>query len=278
MLPTSVSQPEQCHLSFYKFVQIEDPDAIVDRFRDITEHLTGSLLIAQEGINGVIAGPVAQVDSFEHALRTDPELKGLFTDIVIKRTLCSTLPFGRMKVHKKPEIVALGVEGIQAIGKPGVQLSPAQWRELLNEDDVVVIDNRNSFEYRLGHFNKAIDPKVSHFRDFPEFIEHNLDTWKSSGKKVAMYCTGGIRCEKTGAWLQERGLTVYQLEGGILNYFAQMPDADRDWTGECFVFDSRIALDTHLNETSTTLEDVYDEELDGKWRVERARRLSGDDF
>jgi UPF0176 protein len=104
--------------------------------------------------------------------------------------------------------------------------------------------------------------------------------WREQGKRVAMYCTGGIRCEKTSAWMRELGLTVYQLEGGILNYFQQMPDAQRDWRGECFVFDNRVALDTQLQETATTLDDVYQQEADGAWRLERGRRLeqAGEDL
>jgi UPF0176 protein len=142
---------------------------------------------------------------------------------------------------------------------------------------VVLIDNRNSFEYRLGHFHKAIDPQVAHFRDFAKFMQTHAAEWKAQGKRVAMYCTGGIRCEKTSAWMASNGLQVYQLEGGILNYFARMPDAERDWSGECFVFDNRIALDTQLQETTTTLEQVYEAEPDGAWRLERARRLMADD-
>ena len=104
-----------------------------------------------------------------------------------------------------------------------------------------MIDNRNSFEYRLGRFKHAIDPGVDNFRDFPGYIQAQAPKWKAAGKRVAMYCTGGLRCEKTSSWMQDMGLTVYELDGGILNYFQQMPDADKDWQGECFVFDNRIA-------------------------------------
>jgi len=138
---------------------------------------------------------------------------------------------------------------------------------------VVVIDNRNSFEYRLGKFKSAIDPQVANFRDFPNYVEATAQAWKAQGKRVAMYCTGGIRCEKSSVWMREQGLDVFQLEGGILNYFQSMPDAEKDWDGECFVFDNRIALNTKLQETDTTLEQVYDAEPDGQWRIARARRL-----
>ena len=142
---------------------------------------------------------------------------------------------------------------------------------------VVLLDNRNSFEYRLGRFQNAIDPQVTNFRDFPAYVQAHLDEWKAQGKRVAMYCTGGIRCEKTSAWMADLGMPVYQLEGGILNYFREMPDAERDWQGECFVFDNRVALDTRLQETDTTLDDVYTGEPDDQWRLERARRLGADD-
>jgi len=158
----------------------------------------------------------------------------------------------------------------------GINVPPTQWRTLIAQEDVVLLDNRNSFEFRLGRFHNAIDPGVANFRDFPNYVKAHVSQWKAEGKRVAMYCTGGIRCEKTTAWMRDFDLPVYQLEGGILNYFAQMPDAERDWDGECFVFDNRIALDTHLQETPTTLEDVYAGEPDGEWRLSRARRLHGD--
>lgn len=264
------------HIAFFKFVELADPDATVTTLRELTKDLTGSILVASEGINGVAAGTAAQLDAFETALVSDPRLDGKFAGIAFKRSACKTAPFGRIKVHKKAEIVAIGVSGITGIntnGKSGINVSPAEWRKLIAQDDVVVIDNRNSFEYRLGKFKSAIDPQVTHFRDFPKYIEEHAPEWKAAGKRVAMYCTGGIRCEKTGAWMQDFGIDVYQLDGGILNYFLNMPDAEKDWEGECFVFDNRIALDTKLQETDTTLEDVYDGEPDGEWRIARAKRL-----
>ena len=257
------------HSAFYQFVVIDEVDVLVAQLRALTTSLLGSILVATEGINGVIAGPAAALDAFEAALHED----GRFATMSFKRSACITAPFGRMKVHKKSEIVFMGVDGIDAVRKTGVSVSPQQWRELITADDVVVIDNRNSFEYRLGKFNNAIDPQVAHFRDLPAFIEANLPTWQAAGKKIAMYCTGGIRCEKTSAWMQDNGVEVYQLEGGILNYFQTIPDAEKDWQGECFVFDNRIALDAHLQETATTLEQVYENEPDGEWRLQRARRL-----
>ena len=258
------------HSAFYKFVALDDPDALVLRLRALTQALLGSVLIAEEGLNGVLAGTAAELDAVEAALTADPR----FSDMTFKRSACTTPPFGRLKIHRKSEIVFMGVPGIDAVRPTGISVSPQEWRALIAAEDVVVIDNRNSFEYRLGKFNNAVDPLVANFRDFPKFIEANAPAWQAAGKRVAMYCTGGIRCEKTSAWMQDMGIPIYQLEGGILNYFQTMPDAEKDWQGECFVFDNRIALDTRLNETGTTLEDVYDGEPDGEWRLQRARRLA----
>jgi UPF0176 protein len=223
------------------------------------------------------------VAAFEAALTGDPVFGGAFTGLHFKRSLCITPPFARMKVHVKPEIVALGLDGVSGLAETAEQraathLDPRAWRELLTGEDVVVLDNRNRFEWRLGRFRGAIDPGVDNFRDFAELVRTQAPLWKSCGQRVAMYCTGGIRCEKTGVWMREAlGLEVFQLDGGILNYLEQTaaaPDADDLWRGECFVFDNRIALDARLRETSTTAEQVYDPaQPDEAWRLARARRL-----
>jgi UPF0176 protein len=259
-------KPELFHSSFYKFVALDDPAAVAAWLRVLGHALLGSLLVAHEGVNGVLAGPAEALDAFERELTRDPRFAGM----AFKRSACSTSPFGRLKVHVKPEIVAVGVPYAPV---RGTQRSPEAWRELIARDDVVVLDNRNSFEFRLGHFKGAVDPGVTQFRDFPGYVEAHAAQWKAQGKQVAMYCTGGIRCEKTAAWMQDLGLTVHELEGGILNYFHAMPDAEREWQGECFVFDNRIALDTHLRQTGTTAEQVYADEPDGEWRLARAKRL-----
>jgi UPF0176 protein len=265
------------HSAFYTFVELRDPDGVAALMRELTKELTGSILVAHEGINGVVAGPCAALEAFEGALLHDPRFASCFAGMQFKRSACTTKPFARMKVHKKDEIVALGlpeVIGVDAIQRHGKQISPQQWRELMVQENVVIIDNRNSFEYRLGRFKDAIDPQISNFRDFPKYVEAHASVWRETGTRVAMYCTGGIRCEKTGAWMEKLGLDVYELEGGILNYFQAMPDAERDWEGECFVFDNRIALDTRLQETDTTLEDVYGDDPAEEWRLQRARRLN----
>jgi UPF0176 protein len=139
----------------------------------------------------------------------------------------------------------------------------------------VVLDNRNHFEYRLGHFAGALDPQVHNFRDFVAYVQAQAPAWRAAGRPVAMYCTGGIRCEKTAPWLHSLGLTVLQLEGGILNYFQSLPDAHLEWQGECYVFDKRIALDCQLRPTATTAAQVFDAALpDEAWRLQRAQRLA----
>ncbi len=264
------------HTSFYQFAQLDDADGVADVVRELVQTLTGSVLVAEEGISGALAGSPEQLDAFEHALNHDPRFQGAFASMPFKRSACTSKPFWKVRVHRKREIVALGLPGVTGLlpdRRLGNHLSPQAWRELIGQDNVVVIDNRNSFEYRLGRFNKAIDPNVDNFRDFPHYVQSHAEQWKAEGKRVAMYCTGGIRCEKTAPWMQQFGLDVYQLDGGIMNYFQSLPDADKDWQGECFVFDNRVAVDTHLNETSTTADQVYNDSPDEAWRLARAHRL-----
>lgn len=272
------SSAAQVHSAFYRFTPLGEPARTAALVRELLasgpmQQLGGSILLAGEGINGAVAGPTAAVQAFERALQDHPELGASFRGLRFLRTACATPPFGRMKVHVRPEIVQLGVPGVDARAT-GIDVSPADWRALIRQDDVVVLDNRNSFEFRLGHFNGAVDPQVANFRDFPAYVQAHAAGWKARGQRVAMYCTGGIRCEKTSAWMRQWDLPVYQLRGGILGYFAEVADADRDFTGECFVFDNRVALDTRLQQTATTLDAVYRDVPDGAWRLERARRLA----
>lgn len=272
------------HSAFYQFIDLPDPPAVAQVVRALAACLTGSVVVAGEGINGAVAGPPDAVAAFERALVDHTALQGAFAGIVFKRSGCRTPPYRRLKVAVRREIVALGLPGVSgpvrraaAVSGADGLLSPAQWREMLDAGDTVVLDNRNSFEFRLGRFRGAIDPGVGNFRDFPSYVAAHADDWRAQGRRVAMYCTGGIRCEKTAAWMQQSfGLAPLQLDGGILNYFRQMPDAQRDWQGECFVFDNRIALDTTLQETATTAADVYADTPDEAWRRERALRLDGD--
>ncbi len=245
--------------------------------------LEGLIDVAFEGISGAVSGTAEALDRFEAALISEAQFGNSFTGMAFKRTACKSKPFHMLKVSHAPELIRIGLDEethktVDATTPHGVSLNPQEWSELLASDDVVVIDNRNSFEFALGRFKGAIDPEVAHYRDFPKFIEANLPIWKAEGKRVAMYCTGGIRCEKTAAWMDNLDTAVYTLEGGIINYLAQtkdLPEQGTDWQGECFVFDNRIALDSKLTETDTDIEDVYDEQRDGAWRIERAKRLAG---
>jgi len=264
------------HSAFYRFAPLADPVAAADALRALARDLTGSIVVAAEGVNGTVAGTPEAVADFEAALQRPDVLDGALRGMPFKHSACVTAPFGRLKVGVKPEIVALGLP--EALPAPdehdASHVAPAAWRALLARDDVVVLDNRNHFEFRLGHFGGAVDPQVHNFRDFVAFVQANAPAWREAGRPVAMYCTGGIRCDKTAPWLRSLGLDVRQLDGGILNYFRQVPDADRDWQGECFVFDNRVALDTHLRETPATAEQVFDAaHPDEAWRLQRARRL-----
>jgi UPF0176 protein len=267
------------HSSFYRFVALAEPELLAARLRALSPPETGiggNILLAPEGISGAIAAPAAALQAFEQAIHSDAVFGGAFAGMVFKHSACTHKPFTLIKVHCKPEIVAFGVPGVSGLpdpSKPDTHVSPKDWRELIKQPDVLVLDNRNSFEFRLGRFAGAVDPEVAHFRDFPAYVAAHADAWKAKGQRIAMYCTGGIRCEKTSAWMQDQGLDVYQLDGGIVSYFEALPDAAADWQGECFVFDKRIAIDSHLQETATTAEQVYAAEPDGAWRLARAKRL-----
>lgn len=273
----------QLHSAFYRFTPIADPVAVAEQLRERASGLWGAIVLATEGINGTVAGPAAAVAALEAALQQPDFLGGALAGMPFKHSTCSAPPFGRLKVSVKPEIVALGLPETpdQPLPPPDEHddshLSPQAWRALLDQPDVVLLDNRNHFEFRLGRFRGAIDPGVHNFRDFVAYVQAHAPAWAAAQRPVAMYCTGGIRCDKTAPWLRSLGLTVWQLEGGILNHFQTLDDAERDWEGSCFVFDKRMALDTRLRETGTQPEQVFDPaHPDEAWRLVRAQRLQGD--
>ena len=278
----STSSTPLLHSAFYRFVPLADAPAAADTLRALAQGLQGSVVVAAEGVSGALAGLPDEVLAFEAVLQQRDVLGGALLGMAFKHSACTTAPFGRLKVSVKPEIVALG---LPSHGPPGValaptdqqdmsHLAPAAWRALLARDDVVLLDNRNHFEYRLGHFRGALDPRVHNFRDLVAYVQQHAPAWRAAQRPVAMYCTGGIRCDKTAPWLCSLGLEVWQLDGGILNYFLQMDDAERDWVGECFVFDKRIALDSRLQETGHSAEQVFDaSHPDEAWRLQRALRL-----
>ncbi len=280
--PQPPTHPALQHSAFYRFVPLPQPALAADAVRAAAHDLQGSIVLALEGINGTVAGVPAAVARFESALTAADFCRGVFQGMTFKHSACLTPPFGRLKVAVKTEIVALGLPAAVSPSGPlpppdesdSSHLTPAQWRALLAQGQAVVLDNRNHFEFRLGHFHGAVDPQVHNFRDFVDYVLVQAPSWRAQQKPVAMYCTGGIRCDKTAPWLRSLGLQVWQLGGGILNYFAQLPDAQQDWQGECFVFDNRVALNTRLQETAHTVDDVFDpHHPDEAWRLQRARRL-----
>ena len=229
--------------ALYKFVTLEDYQALREPLLNacIAAGVRGTLLLASEGINGTIAGSREAIDTVLRELRRDPRL----ADLEHKESRDIEIPFYRMKVKLKKEIVTLGVEGVDPNRCVGTYVRPEDWNELISNPDVVLIDTRNDYECDIGSFRGALDPRTTSFRDFPAFVRANLDPRKH--KKVAMFCTGGIRCEKASAFMLNEGFAeVYHLQGGILKYLEEVPAQESLWEGECFVFDNRVAVDQHL--------------------------------
>lgn len=192
-------------------------------------------------MNGTIAGSRQGIDSVLAYLKADERFK----DLSHKESLDAEMPFYRMKVKLKKEIVTMGVEGIDPRQVVGTYIAPKDWNQLISDPDVVVVDTRNDYEYELGSFKGALNPNTKSFRDFPQYVAETLDPTKH--KKVAMFCTGGIRCEKSTAYLKEQGFDeVYHLHGGILQYLEDVPEEDSLWQGECYVFDNRVSVDHQL--------------------------------
>ena len=219
------------------FVELQQP--LLDSM--LKYEVRGTLLLAQEGVNGTIAGSRESVDSVLHWLRSDPRLAELDT----KESVSDVMPFKRTKVKLKKEIVTMGVEGIDPQRVVGTYVDPKDWNALISDPDVMLIDTRNDYEYQVGTFKNAINPRTDSFREFPEYVANHVLPAKP--KKVAMFCTGGIRCEKSTAYLKEQGIEeVYHLKGGILKYLENVDQADTLWQGECFVFDDRVTVNHQL--------------------------------
>ena len=231
--------------ALYQFVELPDYRAIRAPLLEtcMSHGLRGTFLLAEEGINGTIAGKREGIDAVKQWLDAD----GRFDRLEYKESLMDDegIPFYRMKVKLKKEIVTLGVPGISPKMKVGRYVMPEDWNELINDPDTITIDTRNDYEYEVGTFKGAINPETKTFRDFPEWVADNLNPQKH--KKVAMFCTGGIRCEKSTSYLLEQGFQeVYHLKGGVLNYFEQVPHTESTWEGECFVFDNRVTVNHKL--------------------------------
>lgn len=240
------------NLAFYFFTDLKQINDLRQTLEDVcvAHDLKGSMILSYEGINGMVAGEEANARALIDFFKAHPN----FSPMHIKESWSEEIPFSRMQIKIKPEIVTMRVPGVRAADRTGTHLAPKAFQRLIREggDDVVVIDVRNDFEYKLGTFKGALNPETIIFSQFPDIVRENKEQWKD--KKVAMFCTGGIRCEKVSSWMLEEGFEdVYQLEGGVLNYFERVEDAHEDWDGELFVFDQRVGLDTRLQTTGTIM-------------------------
>ncbi|OYY49951.1 MAG: hypothetical protein B7X95_02815 [Methylophilaceae bacterium 17-44-8] len=225
--------------ALYKFVSLPNYQALQAPILAMcNQHqIKGTLLLATEGINGTIAGAPEHIQAVLAALRQYPE----FSDLEHKESYADTHPFYRMKVKLKKEIVTMGVPNIDPNQVVGTYVKPEDWNALISDPDVILLDTRNDYEVSIGTFHGAVDPKTTTFRQFPEYVAQNLD--KNKHKKVAMFCTGGIRCEKASSFMKQQGFEeVYHLQGGILKYLETVPKELSMWEGECFVFDQRVAV------------------------------------
>ena len=236
--------------TFYKFVDLSDCERLAGEIQALCfeEALKGTVLLAPEGINGTVAGSNEGIERLVAWLKADFRL----VDLRLQVSTTAAAPFYRLKVKVKPEIVSLRQADIDPTREVGRYVHPHDWNDLLADPEIVLIDTRNEYEVRVGSFTGAINPQTASFTDFPRFVAAELDP--QHHQKVAMYCTGGIRCEKASALLLNMGFEeVYHLEGGILNYMAEIPPEESLWQGECFVFDNRVAVDHQLKPGSYTL-------------------------
>jgi len=233
--------------ALYKFVSLPDYVALRDKLYQhmVLNKVKGTLLLAEEGINGTVCGTRDGIDALNRWLASD----GRFEGLSYKESFADEPAFYRTKVKLKKEIVTMGVEGINPAHIVGTYVKGDAWNQLINDPETIVIDTRNDYEVAIGTFKNAINPNTTSFREFPEWAAQNLDNTKH--KKVAMFCTGGIRCEKSTAYLKEQGFEeVYHLDGGILKYLEEVPEAESLWQGECFVFDQRVAVKHGLEQGS----------------------------
>jgi UPF0176 protein len=235
--------------AFYQFTALPDFRELREPLRAMCAglELKGSVLLAHEGINGTLAGGGEAIAALVQELRQGALFGGRLDNLELKFSSASAMPFQRLKIRLKREIVTLGDITADPTRQVGIYVEPADWNDLIAAPDTLVIDTRNAFEVALGTFAGAVDPGIKSFGQFREFAARHLDPVKH--RKVAMFCTGGIRCEKASAYLKSRGFAeVYHLKGGILKYLEGVPEAESRWRGECFVFDDRIALGHGLRE------------------------------
>jgi UPF0176 protein len=240
--------PQQIVVSaLYHFVTLDDYPSLRKPLYDfmVDHDIKGTILLAQEGINGTVAGSQESITSLHTWLRTDERL----TDLRTKESYDDNMPFYRTRVKLKKEIVTMGVQGIDPNHIVGTYVKAEDWNDLISDPDVTLVDTRNAYEVAIGTFKEAVNPDTETFRQFPDYVQNNMSPNKQ--KKVAMFCTGGIRCEKSTAYLKEQGFDeVYHLQGGILKYLETVPEEDSLWQGECFVFDNRVSVNHQLEKGS----------------------------
>jgi UPF0176 protein len=232
--------------ALYHFTSLLDYKNLKSPLSDMCEllEIKGTILLASEGINGTVAGTDIAVIQLIEYLRKDKRLKNL----EYKLSKSREMPFYRMKVRLKKEIVTMGVAGVDPNRVVGTYVEPKNWNNLINDPDVILIDTRNDYEVEIGSFKGAINPDTSNFREFPAWVQDNRE--KLENKKIAMFCTGGIRCEKASSYMKENGFNdVYHLKGGILKYLETQPQKESLWEGDCFVFDQRVAVKHALKES-----------------------------
>ena len=231
--------------ALYKFVEIDDLLSLQSDLHEICEknNIMGTILIANEGINGTISGKTNEINQTISLLKSDKR----FTNIEIKYSSTDKQPFHRMKVRLKKEIVTIGLPEINPNKKVGTYVKPEDWNDLISDPNVIVIDTRNKYETKIGSFQNALDPETSSFREFPDWVKKFKSSKENANKKIAMFCTGGIRCEKASSLMKEEGFEdVYHLQGGILKYLETIDKENSLWNGECFVFDQRVCLTDEL--------------------------------
>ena len=236
--------------AFYRFAPVAEPAALRRELAEFaaSRRLKGTLLVAAEGINGTLAGSGTAVDELVGRLR---EIPGC-AELEVKLAEAAAMPFHRLKVRLKKEIVTMGVPGLDPARRAGTRLDAAAWNALLDDPETIVLDTRNGYEVALGSFRGAIDPQTASFREFPAWLAAHKE--RLAGRKVAMFCTGGIRCEKATAYARALGLEqVFHLDGGILRYLEAVEPAASRWQGECFVFDERVAVGHGLAAGEATL-------------------------
>lgn len=227
-------------VSFYKFINLNNLISLQKELKAFcqAQAILGTILLGKEGINATLVGLETNLKAFISFLQNKPP----FSDIDYKYSVSEFIPFQKMKVSIKKEIVTFKMPNINPAEKTGTEIEPKDWNDLMSDPEVLVIDTRNNYEVAMGTFKNAINPETDKFTEFPDFVRKNLDPERN--KKIAMFCTGGIRCEKASSYLLEQGFQeVYQLKGGILKYLEQIPLKESLWQGDCFVFDDRILID-----------------------------------